>query len=284
MECGDLTKPELVAEWARTGYRATLASYPHFIDARGSDIVVTEHDSHRMQFFDKYTHPSRFNPFGKKGTGENEFQSPSGVVTTSIPRSQFIVADTGNRRVCCIGISTTPHGYGQLSFTRTFGQQVFEEPLGLELDKARCLLYVADFKKARVTIHTMRRGDVTAVCDSRADLRGPVDVAISRTGQAYVTDALKHNIAVFDNNGTFMFSFGEGLLNKPWGLCFDSDDNLLVADEGNERVLLFNTAGKLLREVVTHVPVPKGVSVSVHGNLVLTTSDPYSFLKVIKYK
>ena len=277
-------RPQLLAEWGRTGFRANLANYPHFVDARSGDIVITEHDSHRMQFFDKYTHPCRFNPFGQKGTGTNEFQYPAGVISTNIPRSQFIVADTGNKRVCSVGINTTPHGYAALSFTRTFGQQVFEEPLGLDLDKARALLYVADFGKSRVTIHDLRRGDVVAVCSPNACLRGPVDVAISPKSQAYVTDALEHKIAVFDINGKFLFSFGHGILNKPWGVCFDDDGHLLVADEGNDRVLLFDMAGQLLREVVTNVPVPKGVSVSIHGNLVLTTSDPYSFLKVIQYK
>ena len=277
-------RPQMLNEWAHTGYRRGLANYPHFVDARGGDIVVSEHDNHRIQVFDKAITECRFNPFGERGNDRNQFLNPSGVTTTNIPGSQMVVADTGNKRVCFVGISTTQHGYGQLTVTHSFGGQIFEEPVGLEVDVNRNVLMVTDRSKRRVTMHEMTRGDMIGETSPLAGLIGPVDVTSDSKSLIYVSDTMADRISVFDRNGDFMFHFGEGILYRPWGLCFDRSGDLIVSDGGNDRILLFNGAGQLLKEVATGIMTPKGVSVTIHDNIVVATGDPYNFLKVIKFK
>ena len=73
----------------------------------------------------------RFNPFGSRGCGLQQFEYPGGVTTSSEPFAAVIVADTGNKRVCSFSFATDHRGYGTLNQTHEFGHQIFKEPLGL---------------------------------------------------------------------------------------------------------------------------------------------------------
>lgn len=89
----------LYNEWGRSGYRRTLCNYPHFIDAKSGNIIVSERDNHRLSFFDNVGNECRFEPFGSKGHGQNQFYHPGGVTTTNEPQAAVIVADTGKRKI-----------------------------------------------------------------------------------------------------------------------------------------------------------------------------------------
>ena len=83
-----------------------------------------------------------------------------------------------------------------------------------------------------------------------------------------MSDSDNHYTPVFDTNGDFLYKFGRpgskpGQLNKPWGICFDREYNLIVADEGNNRVQLYRQDGGLLKVIATDVYTPKG-SPSIH--------------------
>ena len=119
----------------------------------------------------------------------------------------------------------------------------------------------------------------------QSPLRAPTDIAIDEYNRYYVSDSDDHFIHVFDTNGDFLFKFGgpgstPGQLSKPWGICFDREFNLVVADEGNNRIQLYNKEGGLIKIITTDVYQPKGVSINIHENLVVTDSDPLNFLKI----
>lgn len=280
----DARNSQMVKTFARTGFRRDLVNYPHFVDARGSDIVVTEHDSHRVQIFDKYTHECRFNPYGEKGFYRNQLLRPNGVIVTQLPRAQVIVSDTGNKRICVLGIKTTQHGYGYLEQSTCWGQQDFEEPMGLEFDAKRNILFVVDRAKRRVTMHDIRNGRLMSQCSQKLPLVKPIDIALSPTAQIFVTDSGDNKVVVYNTNGDYLFHFGQDILNHPWGICFDCDNNVIIADHCNDRILLFSQAGKLIREIATCVKRPKGVSPTIHDNVVVTCEDPLGFLKIFNYR
>jgi DNA-binding beta-propeller fold protein YncE len=67
----------------------------------------------------------------------------------------------------------------------------------------------------------------------------------------YVTDGHHHSVNVYDIHGTFHFAFGsfgngDGQLKLPWGVVCDKEGNILVADQGNKRIQVFNSDGEFL--------------------------------------
>jgi DNA-binding beta-propeller fold protein YncE len=61
----------------------------------------------------------------------------------------------------------------------------------------------------------------------------------------YVTDSCNHRIAVFKTDGTFLRNMGKcgsglGEFRYPWGLDEDADGNLIVCEQGNNRVQKIN--------------------------------------------
>ena len=70
----------------------------------------------------------------------------------------------------------------------------------------------------------------------------PTDVAVDRAGSIYVADGVHNRIVRFDRSGRFdaaISQVGREQLSNPIDLCFDSSDQLWIADNGNHRVLMF---------------------------------------------
>jgi parallel beta-helix repeat protein len=71
-----------------------------------------------------------------------------------------------------------------------------------------------------------------------------VGVALDSTGKVYVSDTTNNLINIYDSiDGSFISSFGSGILDFPQGIAFDSLGNIYVADSGNNRVVKFNSIG-----------------------------------------
>ncbi|KAK2192575.1 hypothetical protein NP493_26g01021 [Ridgeia piscesae] len=278
-------------EWAPTGYRRSLVNYPEFLDAKSGDIIVSERDSHRLQIFSCVGEETRFEPFGRRGSGKNEFLFPGGVVTTPITGANVIVADTGNRRVVYLGTLSDQHGHGFFEQHLEFGNQVFSKPMGIAYDFKRPGVIVVDEVARRVTMHDIKDGRCFGEFRPHASLPflKPIDIAMDEYGRCYVTDAHNHCVMLFDRNGDFIGRFGEygtfeGSFRQPHGVCIDRRANVVVADHDNNRVQMFTPDGQFQRIVTSDVYGPKAVAVNVHENLVVSTSEPYNFLKIMKYK
>ncbi len=76
----------------------------------------------------------------------------------------------------------------------------------------------------------------------------PLGLAVSSTGQVFVTDANNHRIQRFDANGVFetqwgSFGSGNGQFNTPFGLAISSTNQVYVTDTSNHRVQQFDTNG-----------------------------------------
>ncbi|MDX1776627.1 MAG: hypothetical protein R3297_08590 [Desulfobulbales bacterium] len=76
------------------------------------------------------------------------------------------------------------------------------------------------------------------------ELDFPVSLAIDEAGVIYILDRHKGNISVFDNRGSYKYSFLEsgqarGQLYYPIEIQFDPWGNLSVVEEGNGRVQVF---------------------------------------------
>jgi DNA-binding beta-propeller fold protein YncE len=58
-----------------------------------------------------------------------------------------------------------------------------------------------------------------------------------------------HPLIVFDRQGNFLRSWGEGLFSKPHGIAFGADGCVYCTDEGDHTIRKFSTEGKLLLEI-----------------------------------
>jgi DNA-binding beta-propeller fold protein YncE len=78
----------------------------------------------------------------------------------------------------------------------------------------------------------------------------PTQVALSQSGDIYVTDGYRnHNVHVFDTTGKYGFSWGlegsmPGGFDLPHGVFVDCDDTVYVADRYNNRIQRFSHVGE----------------------------------------
>ena len=68
---------------------------------------------------------------------------------------------------------------------------------------------------------------------------------------------------------------GEGELNSPAGIAFDQDENILVVDTGNNRILKFDKSGKMLGTVISNndensLDMPWGIVVNHKGDILVS--------------
>lgn len=84
---------------------------------------------------------------------------------------------------------------------------------------------------------------------SKTPLKNPIDLAVSKSGEIYVTDSDHHRIQVFSDKGKFLFSFGgsgsaKGQLNYPVSVAIDKNKKVYVAELYNQRISVFSSKGK----------------------------------------
>jgi len=71
-------------------------------------------------------------------------------------------------------------------------------------------------------------------------------VGVDRQDRVYVFNRGEHPVIVFDRDGTFVMSWGEGVFTRPHGITIGPDDTLWLTDDGNHTIRQFTPEGKLL--------------------------------------
>jgi sugar lactone lactonase YvrE len=74
-------------------------------------------------------------------------------------------------------------------------------------------------------------------------------VAVDSRDRVYVYNRGEHPMIVFDRDGKFLGSWGEGILEHAHGLFITPDDHLFLTDRYRQQVLKFTTDGKLLLSI-----------------------------------
>lgn len=117
-------------------------------------------------------------------------------------------------------------------------------------------------------------------------------VACDRKDQVYVFNRGEHPMIVFDRDGNFLRSWGEGSYPRAHGLHIDVDDTLYLTDDGGHFVRKCTPEGKVLLELgVPGKPAPfmsgkpfhrcTHTALSPKGEIYV--SDGYGNAKVHKY-
>jgi hypothetical protein len=100
--------------------------------------------------------------------------------------------------------------------------------------------------------------------------RQPTDIAWDSQGNSYITDGyVNSRVAKYNRNGDWVMSWGEpgtgpGQFHLPHAIVIDKDDNVYVGDRTNQRVQVFTTDGKYLREWKVVIP-PDFATRAVNG-------------------
>src|SRR5262249_4040090 len=88
-------------------------------------------------------------------------------------------------------------------------------------------------------------------------LRDVASVAVDSKDRIYCFNRCEHPMVVFDREGNFITSWGEGLFSRAHGLHIDADDNLYCTDDGDHTVRKCSTSGKVLLTIgIPNKPAP----------------------------
>ena len=89
------------------------------------------------------------------------------------------------------------------------------------------------------------------------EFRDVAAVAVDSKDRVYVFNRGEHPMIVFDRDGNFLRSWGEGLFGRAHGIDIDSDDILYCTDDGDHTVRKVTADGKLLMTIgVPNQPAP----------------------------
>ena len=109
-------------------------------------------------------------------------------------------------------------------------------------------------------------------------LRFPFGVAVSNSGEVFVSECFGHCISVYSREGKPIRSFGSegsnnGQFDQPHGVAVTSDNHVLVADECNHRIQMFTFEGRFVKSVGKNgqeplqFSLPSGLAVHSSGKV-----------------
>ena len=104
---------------------------------------------------------------------------------------------------------------------------------------------------------SLPRGGELGEAARRLALKDVAAVAVDSKDRVYVFNRGEHPMMVFDREGNFLASWGEGLFHRAHGLHIDADDTLYCTDDGDHTVRRCTTDGKVLLTIgVPGKPAP----------------------------
>jgi DNA-binding beta-propeller fold protein YncE len=83
---------------------------------------------------------------------------------------------------------------------------------------------------------------------SHGDVAG---VATDSQDRVYVFNRSEHPVIVYERDGRFIGSWGEGVFTRPHGITITADDTVYCADDTDHTVRVFTTEGKLVQTLGT---------------------------------
>jgi sugar lactone lactonase YvrE len=222
------------------------------------------------------------------------FSDPFGVAVDK--HGNVIIADAGQsnriRRINERGEVKTIAGSTE-GFADGFALEAqFNTPSGIAIDKDGNII-IADTSNNRIRKLSADGRLVTAVAGSGvagfrdgpagdAQFDGPLGVAVDKQGNIFVADAYNDRIRKITTDGNVITVAGAGLpgagdgqglfasFDTPCGIAIDKDDNIFVADAGNDAVRKITPQGEVTRVAEVGRPVSLVVT---HDNFLFVASQ-----------
>ncbi|NOX97084.1 MAG: hypothetical protein GXO98_03280 [Nitrospirae bacterium] len=127
------------------------------------------------------------------------------------------------------------------------------KPTDVAIGKER--IYVTDLKSNKVRVWDKAKKKflfaIPVENTKEAKLYSPVNIALDKEGNLYVSDMGAFRVQKYDREGKFIRSFGSlgdapGQFARPKGIALDKEDRLYVVDAAAQLVQIFDPEGKLL--------------------------------------
>ena len=239
-----------------------------------NEIAVTESCNHRFQVFS--SNGNHLRSFGKKGDQQGEFDEPTGI---AFHNDNIIVADRGNHRVQLF--SDQGEYLGQFGGKGNLDHQL-KFPHGLSIDSDGNII-VADSGNKLIKIFSLD-GHFLRKIGTVGSFSCPYH-CIQHDDKLVVSDYHDHCVIVFNTEGKFLYKFGkkgdgdgdgDGEFNQPGFLSVNKAGQLMVCDETNHRIQVFELNGKFVTKFGTRgskteeFNIPASAAVLSDGKIVVS--------------
>jgi uncharacterized oxidoreductase len=141
-------------------------------------------------------------------------------------------------------------------------------------------------KPSATPVHSVKVGQGPWLFDANADwARLPpgfswteaTAVAVDGQDRIYVFNRGDHPVMVFDPDGTFLYSWGEGQFARPHGISIDRDGALWCADDHDHTVRKFTPQGRLLLTLGTRGRPSDTGATSVDFRTIRRSGPPFHY-------
>jgi sugar lactone lactonase YvrE len=162
------------------------------------------------------------------------------------------VADSGRNQILIYGTDDSFRGAigeGNTNSLRPTGVAITADKLYITDLNSHCVrVYDKDERKQ---LFTIPRDPEAAEDKEPGKLYMPVNLALDRQGQVYVSDMAACRVQVYDAEGKHLRSLGTrgdmpGQFARPKGIAVDREDRVYVVDAATQVCQIFDSAGKLL--------------------------------------
>jgi DNA-binding beta-propeller fold protein YncE len=102
-------------------------------------------------------------------------------------------------------------------------------------------------------------------------------VATDSHDRVYVFNRGDHPIVIFDRNGTFLTSWGEGLFVRPHGIYIGPDDTIYCTDDSDHTVRKFTLDGRLLLTLGTRGKPSDTGATSMDYRTIVRAGGPFHY-------
>ena len=174
-------------------------------------------------------------------------------------------------------------------FVRKWGDQgakttMLVQPFGIAVD-ANSDVYVVDAGNSRIVKYSsagVQKKTWGKAGPEAGQFHLPTGVAVNSRGEIIVVDSSR--VQKFTAEGVLVAAFGklgsaEGDFKRAFGVCCDKDDNIFVADAGNNRVQKFTADGRFIGSFggtgtgAGQMMAPIGVAVNAKGSVFVLEKD-----------
>ncbi len=127
------------------------------------------------------------------------------------------------------------------------------KPYGLCTDRFG-KLYVADTGSGRVFVFDLNATSENDILkfigeSGQGKLLQPIDVAVSDSGDIFITDSKLNTVYCFGKDYSFKANIGPGEFGRPTGIAYDRKNNrIFILDTVNHMVKVFDTQGNKIAE------------------------------------
>ncbi|KPA16661.1 cell surface protein, partial [Candidatus Magnetomorum sp. HK-1] len=230
--------------------------------------------TNRIQKFDLSTNPiSQITEWGAYGTTQGKFSNITGL---TINNNKIYVVDQYNNRVQQFSLEGEfISQWGQVHETGLN----FRKPSNVLADNSGNV-YVADSENDRIVKFDYHVNNI----QSFGRAKHVHDIAISSKRKIYVTEPFNNQVAVYDEAGVFVTSWGQlgskdSEFYEPHGIAIDDEDNVFVSDTDNHRIQKFFSDGSFILKWGEEgdrdgqFSSPTGIAIDANNTIYVADSD-----------